>query len=124
MTVDPRRLAALDMYGTRGSIRRRQIIRAEFVVGVVLCTALGGLTLLSAGGTWLLVGIWLIGTGANYVPLTLAATALSRPGELEAELRDVDVSAECRRAGRVQLWIAVPFAICVFALLKDRVADR
>jgi hypothetical protein len=39
MTV--RRLAAIDMYGTRGTARRRRIILAEFVVGVIAMAAFG-----------------------------------------------------------------------------------
>ena len=36
-----RRLAALDMYGTSGSARRRRLIRAEFIIGVAGCTLVG-----------------------------------------------------------------------------------
>ena len=46
MLLNPRRLAALDMYGTGGSARRRRLIRAEFIVGVVGCSLVGVLTLL------------------------------------------------------------------------------
>jgi hypothetical protein len=58
---DPRRLAAADMWGTRGSPRRRRIIRAEFILGTGGCTLLGILTLLKGSGLWILLGVWLIG---------------------------------------------------------------
>jgi len=33
--LDPRRLAAADMWGTSGSERRRTLIRVEFAVGAI-----------------------------------------------------------------------------------------
>ena len=36
-----RRLAAIDMYGAQGTTRRRRIILAEFVAGVVALVAFG-----------------------------------------------------------------------------------
>jgi hypothetical protein len=119
--LDVRRLAAADMWGTAGTLRRRRIIRAEFVVGAVGCTILGLVLLLSAGGILSLVfGLWLLGAGVNYVSLALCAQALSRPGELEAELRGLDLRRELRRAGVRQFWIAVPFAVAVAALTSRR----
>jgi hypothetical protein len=120
LDLDVRRLAALDMWGTAGSSRRRSLIRAEFVVGAVGCTALGIAALVSAGSAvWSLVGVWLLGAGANYVPLVLYAQALSAPGRLEAEIGDGDVRAELRRAGVQQFWIAVPFAVAAAAIASE-----
>jgi hypothetical protein len=120
---DVRRLAALDMWGTRGSERRRRLIRAEFVAGVVGCLGLGVLALATGSGWVRLLGIWLVGTGINYVPLAIEAQSLSRPGALEDELRGVELRRELRRAGAQQFWIAVPLAIVVFALVGRR-SDR
>jgi len=39
--VNVRRLAAIDMYGARGTTRRRRIILAEFVAGVAVPVAFG-----------------------------------------------------------------------------------
>jgi hypothetical protein len=117
--LDVRRLAAADMWGTAGTLRRRRVIRAEFVAGAVGCTVLGLVLLLSAGGALSVVfGVWLVGAGVNYVPLALYAQALSRPGELEAELRGLDLRRELRRASVRQFWIAVPFAVAVAALMS------
>ena len=114
--IDARRLAAADMWGTGGSLRRRRLIRAEFVIGALGCTILGVLVLFSASSTaWFVVGAWLVGAGVNYVPLALYAQSLSRPGELEAELRGLDLRGELRRAGVRQFWIAVPFAVAIAA---------
>jgi hypothetical protein len=116
MLLDVRRLAAVDMWGSRGGRRRRRVIRAEFVVGAVGCTVLGVLGIVSGTGWLVAVGIWLIGVGVNYVPLALHARSLSRPGILEAELENADIRAELRRAGVLQLWIALPFAVALAAL--------
>ena len=121
--VNARRLAAADMWGTKGSTRRRQIIRAEFVAGVVGCLLVGAITIVQSSGWARFVGVWLVGVGVNYIPLVIHAQALSRPGALEAELRGTDVRRELHRAGVRQLWIAVPFAIAI-ADLVDRYGTR
>jgi len=115
-----RRLAALDMWGTAGSRRRRQLIRAEFFCGVIGCIGLGALALVTGSGWVTAVGLWLVGIGINYVPLALEAQSLSKPGALEDELRGVELRRELRHAGVQQLWIVVPLAVVVFALLDLR----
>lgn len=121
---DVRRLAAVDMFGSRGSVRRRRVIRAEFIVGAAACTALGAWVLMSGLGWWRAVGAWLVGVGANYVPLAWHAVALSRPGALEDELRGLDLRREGRRAGVAQLWILVPFALVIVgALPRGHIRD-
>jgi hypothetical protein len=118
--MDVRRLAALDMWGTVGTSRRRIVIRAEFAAGAIGCTALGVAVVLSAGSaTWLIVGIWLIGAGINYAPLALYAQSLAGPGRLEAEIGDGDVRRELRRAGVQQLWIAVPCVVAAAAAAQE-----
>lgn len=115
------RLAAADMWGTAGSLRRRRLIRAEFVAGAIGCTALGVYASVTASSTtWVIVGVWLVGVGINYVVLALYAQRLSRPGELEAELRGLDIGRELRRAGVRRLWIAVPLVIAIAALTSLR----
>lgn len=107
-----RRLAAIDMYGTRGTARRRRIILAEFVVGVIAMLAFGAWLLaasVSLAGRAL--GLWVIGAGLNYAPLAVHAITLSRPGALDAELSGVDTGRELRRYGLLQLWILVPLSL-------------
>lgn len=59
MTV--RRLAALDMWGSSGSQRRRRVIRWEFIVGAVGCLALGLYVLASSSAlVWFVIGAWLL----------------------------------------------------------------
>ena len=104
------------MWGAAGTRRRRRLIRAEFVLGVIGCVGLGVLALVTGSGWMTLVGLWLVGVGVNYVPLAIHAQRLSRPGVLEAEIRDVDVRRELRRVGVQSLWIAVPFVVALSAV--------
>ena len=114
--LNVRRLAAADMWGTAGTLRRRRLIRAEFIVGAVGCTALGVVSLVSGRGWVDVLGVWLLGAGINYIPLASEAQSLSRPGALEEELHSLDLRHELRRAGVRQIWIAVPFAVAISAL--------
>ena len=117
--MDVRRLAAIDMYGTRGTVRRQRIILAEFVLGVLAMVGFGSWILgrASSPGGYLL-GAWAVGAGLNYLPLALYAIRLSRPGALDAELRGIDTGREIRRYGVLQLWILVPLWLVVSALRR------
>ena len=106
--MNVRRLAAIDMYGSRGAVRRRRIIRAEFITGAAVMVAFGvWLTAFSAG---------LGGCGLNYAPLAAYAVALSRPGALDAELAGIDTGQELRHYSILQLWILVPLSLVVSAV--------
>lgn len=75
------------MYGTRGTTRRRRIVLAEFVAGVVAAAAFGSWLVVGACGLGgHLLGIWMIGVGLNYAPLAAHAIALSRPVALDATM--------------------------------------
>jgi hypothetical protein len=115
--VNVKRLAAIDMYGTNGKIRRRRIILTEFTAGLAALLALGAwlVTAASSIGT-LIFGIWLIGAGLNYAPLAAHAIALSRPGALDAELAGVDTGRELRRYTVFQIWLLVPLSLIAFAV--------
>ncbi|MEU8154162.1 hypothetical protein AB0B94_10920 [Micromonospora sp. NPDC048986] len=122
--MNVRRLAAIDMYGSRGTTRRRRIILAEFLVGVVLMVTWGCWLLASANGSGTRAfGLWLVGAGLNYAPLSLYALALMRPGALDAELTGVDTDGELRRYTVLQLWVFVPLALVVSAI-RDALARR
>ena len=75
--VNIRRLAAIDIYGTRLAKRRRRIIRAEFITGAVVMVAFGVWLAASSGRA---VGFCIIGCGLNYALLAAYAIALGRPG--------------------------------------------
>jgi hypothetical protein len=115
--MNVRRLAAIDMYGARGTTRRRRIILAEFAAGAVVAVAFGiWLTAYASGLGGRVLGIWIIGAGLNYAPLAAYAIALSRPGAHNAELAGVDTGRELRRYSVLQLWIFVPLSLVVLAL--------
>jgi hypothetical protein len=118
--LNVRRLAALDMHGLAGSRRRRRLIYLEFAAGMLGCVGLGVWSWTTASSTVALaVGAWLIGVGANYVPLFLESSLLLRAGAIDRELAGVDIRREAHHATRSQFWIFVPFSI-VFAWLLTR----
>jgi hypothetical protein len=121
MRLDVRRLAAVDMWGGRGTRRRRAIILAEFVLGATIGPALG-LLLAITGSTlgWRVLGAWIAGACLNYVPLALHAISLFPGRRLEAELSGVDVRGELRYYTGAQLWIAVPLLLVALDLLQRR----
>lgn len=114
--VDVRRLAAVDMHGLKGTIFRRRLIIAEFLLGALGGFAVGlYLLVLAGGGTAAKVlGAYAIGVAANYVPLLVYALALRRPARLRQELSGVDLRRELRYYTLAQLWVFVPFAFFWF----------
>ncbi len=122
MRLNVRRLAALDMHGSRGTSRRRRVILAEFTLGTVGSLGLGVWALSNGGVTGVALGVWLVGLAANYLPLALYAVALSRANAtaLEVELAGADLGAELRRYTRAQIWVLVPFWIAGLALAQAR----
>ena len=113
------------MWGTRGTVRRRRIILAEFSLGFVAAVAFGAWVLATSsdiGGR--LFGAWIIGAGINYAPLTAYAVLLTRPGALDHELHGVDVRQELRRYGVLQLWLVIPLMIPIFAVHRELSARR
>ncbi len=119
--MNVRRLAAIDLYGARGTSRRRRIILTEFTAGLATMVALGTwiLTVASSLGARLF-GIWLVGAGSNYAPLAAHAIALRRPGALDAELAGIDTRRELRRYSIFQLWIFVPLSLVAIQAVTPR----
>jgi hypothetical protein len=117
---DVRRLAAVDMWGGRGSTFRRRIILIEFLVGAVVGIALGIWLLVRGSSDWLAIvlGVWAIGVGLNYVPLALHAISLTPPGKLEGELEGVDIYAELRHYTSAQFRVFVPLWIAIVAVAQ------
>jgi hypothetical protein len=119
--VDVRRLAAVDMHGARGTIRRRRVILAEFVLGAVGGAAFGVWALTSWEGVLaVVVGLYLLGLAANYAALALHAITLSRAGALAAELRGTDIRGALRHYTGVQFWVFVPGLFAVLAVRQRR----
>lgn len=95
------------------------MILAECSLGAVGSLALGVFLLsTSTAVAYLVLGVWLLGLGANYVPLTFHAITLSRIDTLERELAGVDLRIELRHYTRVQFLVMVPFLLVVLALAQ------
>jgi hypothetical protein len=119
--VDVKRLAAIDMHGARGTALRRRVVLAEFALAVAVAVALGCWLVFGASGLGAHVfGIWVLGAGLNYAPLTVYAISLSRAGALEAELAGVDPGQELRRYSVLQLWLFVPLSLIAMTLRRSR----
>jgi hypothetical protein len=69
------------------------------------------------------LGVWLLGLAANYLPLTTYVLALWQPEDLKAELAGADLGAELRHYTRAQLSVLVPFWVAGIALAQIRRAD-
>ena len=112
------------MYGANGTVRRRRVILAEFLLGTVTLLAFGaGLLIQASGWAGRGFGLWMVGAGLNYAPLALFALELSRAGVLEDELAGVDTGEELRRYSILQFWVLVPFAVVALAT-RDVLARR
>jgi hypothetical protein len=123
--MDVRRLAAVDMHGAHGTRLRRRVFDAEIVLGAVVGTTIGIAVAVTASSlAWQVFGAWIAGACLNYVPLALHAIALSRPGQLDAELEGVDVPQELRHYTKAQFWIAVPLLFVLLAMLQLRAEPR
>ena len=118
--LNVRRLAALDMHGARGTRRRRRVILAEFALGTIGSVVLGAWALTWGDAAGVVLGIWLLGLAANYLPLTAHVLALWQPEVLRAELARADLDAELRHYTRVQIWVLVPFWVAGLALAQIR----
>ena len=76
--MNVRRLAAIDMYGTRGTARRKRIVLAEFTAALAATVALGTWLVIGASGLGTRTfGIWPLSAGLNYAPLAAFAIWLS-----------------------------------------------
>ncbi len=118
--LDVRRLAALDMHGTRGTPRRRRVILGEFALGTMGGAAFGVWTLTWGRAVGVILGVWLLGIAANYLALTIHVLNFWRQPALDAELTGVDLRAELRYYTRAQVWVLVPFWIAGLALAQWR----
>ena len=121
--LNVRRLAALDMHGARGTRRRRRVILAEFALGTICCLVLGIWALTWGEPAGVVLGICLLGLGANYLPLTAHVLTLWHPGALEAEVAGPDLGAELSHYTRAQIWVLVPFWVAGLALAQRRRAS-
>ena len=119
-----RRLAAIDMYGTKGKRLRRRLVLVEFVAVVLVCFFLSALLILKGDSVALIIiGIWIALLGANYVPLAIYAIDFSRGSRLLEELKAVDIRQELRYYSVAQFWVLVPLLFVLLAF-RESLARR
>lgn len=122
MGLHVRKLAALDLHFLGPGL-----ILTEFALGVVGSLVLGGMTLRGALlKGWPLrqtvFGAYLLSLGINYVPLLLHAVGLVRTGMASREIADevANSGAAFRKYRRQSLYLLIPLAVPLFALLQRR----
>jgi hypothetical protein len=123
---DVHQLAAVDLYGRRGSPTRRVIVTIEFVAAALGCIALGVYLVATRSRALSVPGAAVFGLGANYLPLVQHAVRL-RGDRLALAAVGYDNPAARRAAAIAQLWLLVPYALVVVDLYqqhRDRGHDR
>jgi hypothetical protein len=116
--INIRKLAAVDMalHGTR-------FILGEFAVGIVLPLILG-LISIRAGlfgdarvAREIVLGLWMIGVSANYIPLFIYAVLIARSGTVKEEGQPE--LANVKRYTVQQVIIFIPFFVPILAVLQE-----
>jgi hypothetical protein len=116
MRIDLRKLAAIDI-----ALLGYKVIVAEYLCGVVLCVAMGGLVLAKRTSVWqLALGLYLIGIGANYVPMLWFAIAIGSRERARTEISDElgDSRAAMGKYRKASLVLLVPLAALILAVRK------
>ena len=119
IVLNARKLAALDLVFL-GS----KVIIAEFASGIFLSAALGFFILLRGHGSLVQVvlGLYLISIGINYVPMLVYAIAISKANSARAELgSELDNQrAAMAKYRRQSLWLLVPLSVPVVVITQTR----
>ncbi len=108
-----RKLVALDI-----SLHGNRFILAEFGIGTPVIIAVGLLLMLSSASY--ILGVYLLMTGVNYVPLLVFAVMIVRAGTARQEV-EYGLSHDShyvRRYSTQQLLIFVPLAILVLTAVQ------
>jgi uncharacterized membrane protein len=111
--INVRKLVALDIY-----LHGSRFILAEFGVGTPVIIAVGFWLILA---NILVLGMYLLLTGINYVPLLVYATiiARSRTAEKEVEYGLKHDEHYNRKYSVQQLMIFIPLTIVVLTILQE-----
>ena len=119
IVLNARKLAAIDLVFL-GS----KVIIVEFAIGVFFGVALGFFVLLRGHGSLVQVvlGLYLISIGINYVPMLIYAIAISKANSARAELgSELDnKSAAMAKYRRQSLWLLVPLSVPVIVITQTR----
>jgi hypothetical protein len=103
-------------------IHGKRFIIGEFAIGVLLALVLGLITLRSylTGSLqflWAILGIWLIGIAANYIPLFIYSVMIAKGGTVQEEGQPE--LAHIKRYSVQQLILFIPFLVTVLTLVQE-----
>ena len=118
MLLDIRKLAAIDIV-----LLGSKLIIGEFAAGVLLSTALGIFVLLRGHSFWQVVlGVYLICLGINYVPMFVYAVAITKKHSAWEEMADelTDKNKAMAKYRRQSLLLLVPLLVPLLALTTQR----
>ncbi len=121
--INIRKLAAVDMarFGTR-------LIVAEYALGIILPVFLGlisihaGLFGPAPSDSRTIIGIWLLGIAANYVPLFIYGMLIARGGTTKEE--GLPEFAHAKKYGVQQIMILVPLMVVIVTLVQEGRSPR
>ena len=108
-----RKLVALDI-----TLHSSRLILLEFGLGMPAMILFGSWLMLS--GTIFILGLYLVLTGLNYVPLLLYAIVTARKGSAKTEVEGLANDKHyIRKYGSQQLMISVPLTISIIAIIQE-----
>jgi hypothetical protein len=122
LVINPRKLAAIDIVFL-GS----KLIIAEFAGGVLLCVALGMFVLFRGHSFWqLILGLYLISLGINYVPMLVYAVLITKGRSARAEMGHElnDKRRAMAKYRRESVLLLVPLLVPIFALAQKRLTAQ
>jgi hypothetical protein len=105
--IQPRKLAAIDLVFLGPTF-----VIAEFAIAVIAGLGLGWFVFARGHGSKsVLLGVYLLTLGLNYVPMFWCAVELNRQGKAHAEIEGelADRGRAMRKYRWQSLWLLVPF---------------
>jgi len=119
IVLDARKLVAIDLV-----FLGAKVIIVEFAIGILFSAALGVFVLLRGHGSLVQVvlGLYLISIGINYVPMLIYAIAITKANSARAELGTEldDKGAAMAKYRRQSLWLLVPLSVPVIVISQTR----
>jgi len=119
IVLDARKLVAIDLV-----FLGAKVIIVEFAIGILFSAALGVFVLLRGHGSLVQVvlGLYLISIGINYVPMLIYAIAITKANSARAELGSEldDKGAAMAKYRRQSLWLLVPLSVPVVVITQTR----
>ena len=119
IVLNARKLAAIDLV-----FLGAKVIIVEFAIGIFFSAALGVFVLLRGHGSLVQVvlGLYLISIGINYVPMLIYAIAITKANSARAELGSEldDKGAAMAKYRRQSLWLLVPLSVPVIVITQTR----